>query len=131
MKTVVFTLEEHEQSLLVWAHERGSYIPSVSEIPGNGIVVLNNSSQPICLGFIRKVEGGYGLIDGYISDPSQPAIERNEALSLLTEELIKLAKQLGMSALLANTVDEHTLKRSLKHGFSQLPHSLMVKDLKS
>lgn len=129
MKHIQFNFNSHCHILLAWAKARTAHTPESYEIPENGLVIIKDNLEPICMGFIRHVEGGYGLVDGYITDPSQPAIERNEALSLLTEELIKLAKELGISALLANTVDDNTFKRSLKHGFSALPHALMVKKL--
>ena len=130
MQSIKFILNQHASHLLEWAASRNAHRPETVEIPENGLVILNSSSQPICMGFIRKVEGGYGLIDGYISDPSQSSKDRDQAMSLLTEEIIKLAKELGLSALLANTVDDNTFKRSLKHGFSALPHAIMIKDLR-
>lgn len=130
MKAIKFTHPDHYLTLIYWARERQSHIPTSEEMPQQGIVILNDNQEPICMGFIRRIEGGLGMIDGYISDKNAPAIERNEALSLLTEEIINLSKELGLSGLLAITVDAHTLERSLKHGFSALPHALMFKDLR-
>lgn len=129
MQPVKFNPILHIYHLLDWAEKRDVHQPPLDEVPKHGVVILTDNA-PICMGFVRLVEGGYGLIDGYISDPNQPAKQRNEALSLLTDEIIKLSKELGLSALLANTVDKHTLERSLKHGFSALPHATMVKDLR-
>lgn len=127
MKSISFEFYEHVKCMYDWSKARSSYFPDeVYEIPEHGLVILDISSKPICMGFIRKIEGGYGLIDSYLSDPSQSPKDRDEALDLLTKDLVNLAKQLGILRLLANTMDSNTLERSLKHGFSRLPHTLMV-----
>lgn len=95
-------------------------------LPMIGFVISYND-ELIAMGFIRKVEGGYGMIDGYITDPDQPPHIRNEALDLLTYHIIKAAKDNNINNLIATTQDENTICRSLKHGFRKLPESVIVK----
>lgn len=119
-----YDYQKHAKFIEQWLTARDLLVgTNVRDLPEIGIVITLD--HPIAAGFIRKVEGGYGLIDGYITDPSASPLDRHNALELLTTSLIEKAQELKFKGLLAFTKDNHTLLRSLSHGFSET-HSYLV-----
>ena len=78
------------------------------DLPTSGVIIFNNNPKPalehvVAAGFVRKVEGGYGLLDGYITNKNYPSAGRNIALDLLTRELMRLARLSKIKAVFAFT----------------------------
>lgn len=103
----------------------------VEELPYLGFMVSDERLGPICAGFLRRTEGHFALLDSMISNPSISSGIRDKALDLLTETLIKQAKELKLKQLIAYTVDKNTLMRSDRHGFKQLSYTVIALDLSS
>lgn len=95
----------------------------IYEAPKVGYLVLDHNNYPVAAGFLRKCEGNFAFIDGFITDPNQPPDTRNSALDLLTKRLVKAARG---RKIIAFTVDECIITRAKKHGFAHMPHVLMV-----
>lgn len=112
---------EHADMLKYWLIYRDMDPTLVNDLPHLGYIV-----EGIAAGFLRQCEGPYGLIDGYITNPTKTSEERNEALDIITESLINDAKAKGINHLLAFTRDNGILERAKKHGFAHLPHHFMV-----
>lgn len=98
-------------------------------LPETGYIVFHDNF-PVAAGFLRRVEGGFAQMDSYISDPTAPSEQRNEALDLITEALISRAKELELRGIVAFSVDQNTISRSLRHGFIAHNHVVITKELK-
>lgn len=96
------------------------------ELPEVGFVVYEEDHF-IAAGFLRKCEGGYGMMDSYITDPKMPAPWRNQALEMITKRLVKKSKALKMKHVIGFCVDVNTILRSLRHGFVLTEHKVIVR----
>lgn len=86
------------------------------DLPENGYIVFKGD-QCVGMGFLRLVEGFYGMMDGYITDPTALPNLRNQALEEITNALIERAKELKLKKVLAFAIDPNILKRAHEHGF--------------
>ena len=96
------------------------------EIPELG-VLITYKSVPIVAGFLRKVEGGFGIFDGYITNPEASSEKRNDALDLLTVELLRLAKEEHILGVFFNTHKPNIIKRAALHGFKLADEVMMYR----
>jgi hypothetical protein len=126
MRLVPFNLE-YMKHIQGWITIRELQI-DLNTLPRFGLIALDRGT-PIAAGFIREVEGGYGMIDSFITDPKASKELRNEALDRITEKLIKIAKHNKVNQLIAYSLDKNTLMRGISHGFVQLDHSVIALDL--
>lgn len=115
--------------LASWLKGRDLPTDFLDTLPAVGYVVHTSNSLGVAAGFIRQVEGGYGMLDGYLTNPDVPPEIRHEALDALTAALLEEAKQLGISQLFAFSVDKNTIVRSQRHGFQQLGHVVIAAKL--
>lgn len=112
-----------------WLRTHNAYIPSDAEIPALGYVVYVNA-RATAMGFIRRVEGGFGQLDGLVSNPTSSSEDRHLAIDLLVSQLLDSAKELGITQIMAFSKDAGTLMRSERHGFKkQLEYSVIAVDL--
>jgi len=126
MRIIPFNLD-CKSHIQAWVNKRELKI-DLNTLPKFGLIALDKGT-PMAAGFIREVEGGFGMIDSFITDPEASSALRDEALNRITAKLIKIAKYNKVNQLIAYTVDKNTLVRSLSHGFVQLDHSVMALDL--
>lgn len=112
----------------LWLEHRK--LPSVTSgtIPANGIMIMHDT-RPMAAGFLRKVEGGYLMLDSVISNPQESPAHRDEALNLVFKRAVELARDLDAKFMIGTSVDAHTLERAKKFGFSASPYALMVLEL--
>lgn len=96
----------------------------VDEVPSYG-VIATQCGKLVCAGFLRSVEGNFGMIDGLITDPSSSSAERHEAINLVVSSLIEAAKEFRMSVVMAFTIDDTVMARSGLYKFESMPHKLM------
>lgn len=123
MRVVAFNLE-HLEWLQLWLRENGAYPPALTHLPEIS-AVAEIKGIPTAMGFIRKVEGGYGIVDGLASNPMQSAQDRDDALNAVLESLMDTADGQGM-ILMAWVKDKNTLMRSERHGFKPLPGVTLI-----
>ncbi len=102
---------------------------TISELPKLGLIVMLES-EPVAAAFLRQVEGGFAMLDGLISNPTMPGYVRNEAIDMVVERIIGVAKCIGMPKLVAYSTDAGTLVRSERHGFKLTPSSVICLDLR-
>ena len=117
---------EYKGKIEAWLKKRGIDTKVVADLPEVGFISPN-----VAAGFLRKVEGNFGMIDSFITNPEASPHNRNEALDKITESLVRTAYGLGMKQLLAISVDENTLKRAVRLGFSLLDHRVVAITLTS
>lgn len=111
-----FNIKDHFDIMLEWLVERDVYLPSIDEMPAIGFVVYHDHIMT-AMGFIRMVEGGYGQLDGLVTNPKQSPEIRSVSIDLLVSRLIYEAKEMELKSLIAFSKDKNTLLRSTTHGF--------------
>lgn len=108
-----------------WLNERALTVPPEDETPQVGIVV-RHGIIPVCMGFLRRIEGGYAQIDGLISNPKCDKDMRNKAIDLLIKNLIDKAKALKIKGICSYSIDKNTIERSTRHGFTVIDHKVLA-----
>lgn len=103
---------------------RGMNENMVYDLPELGFIAFF-FDHPVAIGFLREIEGKYGLIDGFISDPLQESTIRDKALDKITANLIDQAKERKILKIVAFVEDPNTIARSIKHGFARSTYQLM------
>lgn len=93
----------------------------IDDLPGCGLIAYDKG-KPVALGFVRRIEGTYVMLDSYITDPGIESSIRNRALDHITHKLIQWAHSHGVTKVLAFSTDENTISRAYRHGFGYLPH---------
>ncbi len=86
------------------------------DLPETGFIAFENGNI-IAMGFLRLIEGGYGMLDALITEPTQSKELRNEALDLIAKALIDRAKEITLKNTFAFIKDHNTIQRAQKHGF--------------
>lgn len=104
------------QGMLPWSH--------IAALPESGIMVYS-ADTPIAAGFLRKVEDNSAILDSLITNKDIDAVVRDKALDMLVTELLKVAKGLGITNIIAFSSDPHTLMRAKRFGFAELPHQVI------
>lgn len=127
MQITNFKWDEHFEVMFDWLEARGSYLPTEAETPEAGFVVYDKGT-PTAMAFLRRVEGGFGQLDGLVTNPTQPGEIRGQAIDLVVEHILNLAQTLNIKSILSFSVDKNTLLRSVKHGFVPMPHILIAVD---
>jgi hypothetical protein len=99
-----------------------------ADFPEHGYMAYQDDI-PIAASFLRKCEGNYAIIDSLITDPGAPSDKRHDAIDLITGNLISLAKDLGFKSLLCFSIDDSTIARARRHGFTETNHVTMGRNL--
>lgn len=111
-----------------WLNARELNISLSENLPEIGFIAFDHN-ESIAAGFLRKVEGNFGLIDGLITNPTAQSHARHFAIDEIVQNIILVAKELHFSLIMAFTIDNGTLIRSRAHGFQALPDTMIVKNL--
>lgn len=114
--------------LVGWLQRRAMPATDLDNLPHKGKIIYYMGA-PVAIGFIRDVEGGFAMIDGFLADPDCDVNIRSECLDLLTFELIDLAKSLRLNKIFALTTNRKTIKRAQKLGFHKQKHVLISKSV--
>ena len=81
---------------------------------------------PLAAGFLRRVEGGYGQLDTFATNPYFGSQLRHEAIEMLVDALMEDAKRLKLIGILAFSHEKTILDRAKEKGFQSLPDSLVA-----
>lgn len=109
-----------------WLELRGMHNEHfVRDLPRTG-VMCRIEDNPICAGFLRYVEGNFAMLDSLVTNPKMKSFTRNVAIDAVVKELISIAKRHGIKKILAFSVDEGILKRSIGHGFIKTSHEVIA-----
>jgi N-acetylglutamate synthase-like GNAT family acetyltransferase len=128
MEVLPFDHNSHAIALYLMLAKRAHPIPH--ELPATGCVAVKDN-QVIAACFLRKVEGGYGMIDGLVSHPDAPSKERHEALDLAIQYCIDQAKANGIKHLVSFCLNDSTTSRAERNGFVKQPHSMVTLSIKA
>lgn len=129
MKTRLFNMADDLETLeeLSLKNDMSQIIPE--EIPVMGIVIEKDDSV-IAMGFLRQCEGYVGIMDSVITDPQTKSEDRNQALNILFEEVIKLAGSINIHHLIGFTVHPGMCERSKRFGFSEIKHKILSLEIR-
>lgn len=108
-----------------WLELRAHEPMNIDALPKYGCIVPG-----VAAGFLRCVEGGYGIFDGLVTNPHCSSKTRNAALEAVVATIITKAEQIGMIGVIGWSVDIGTLKRAQSVGFEAIPEQLIFKELK-
>lgn len=73
---------------------------------------------------LRAIEGGYWLFDSMVTNPLCSSETRHAALEAIYKQVFEITKD--SNGVIGLTVDAGALNRAKRHGFRQLPHTVLV-----
>lgn len=120
-----FHLSDHLSIIRLWLGQRGLRLELADELPEVGFIAFERD-EPIAAAFLRRVEPNHAQLDGLITNTLSQSALRHEAIDLVVTACIEKAKELKIKQILAFSIDEGTLKRSEKHRFVKLPHTVIA-----
>lgn len=129
IEIVPFDSEAHFGALAEWLLARNHSVPPKQTIPALGWVLLSDKI-PVVTAFLRKVEGGFALIDGLCTNPSVSAKQRNTSIDTIVNFLLNYAETQGFARLMCLSKDENTITRAKRYGFELQQHVVLAKDFK-
>lgn len=95
------------------------------DLPKHGLIALEND-EVVAMGFIRRVEGDYAILDSYITNACMASELRDRALDVITRKLIKMAEANNIKKLIAFSQEPNIITRSMKHGMSKMPYEFTL-----
>ena len=126
MKIIEFNYK-HLSFLNAWLEYHKKPRVKFEELPHIGFTAIID--KPIAVGFLHRCEGNFCVLGGLCTNPEYSSEYRSEAIDMIVDNLIQIAKVLGFKEMLALTVEETILKRSEKFGFKELSHKVIGKEL--
>lgn len=129
MRVVKFNKNKHFTAMLECLAARQAYRPLTSEMPKIGYIAIEGEKL-IATAFLRKVEGGHGMLDGVSSNPTATSAQRHQGIDLVFQAVVNKAKEMGLPHLIGMSRDAGTIERSHKYGFKKSLLAVMVVDLK-
>lgn len=116
MEVVFFDKEKHYPLMLLWWDERKFPATPIPLLPRTG-VVIEKKGTPICAGFVYYTDSGFAMVDHLVADKRAFKADRDEAVDLVIDTLVKLAKENGFLVVSAATNLPHLKERYEEHGF--------------
>ena len=102
--------------LNTWLISRKMLPLEIRHIPEYGVISLVDIF-PIGAMFLRKVEGGFGILDGLILAKEYPRARKDEIIDGMVENLIDYARRHYIKGLTCTTSIKSVCDRATKHGF--------------
>lgn len=94
-----------------WTPIPDSFLPNVGKI-------VRIEEVPVCAGFLYRTDSLICILEWVISDKKSDRIIREQALDLLIETLIEVAKKAGFKMIHTSIKHPRLIERMKKHGFS-------------
>lgn len=123
-----FNPDKHIAVINSWLIDRKHPIILKEETPRIGFLAYIEDT-PIACAFLRRVEGGFGQIDGLATNPHADCHLRNMAINGTITLLLNTAKSLKLKGLMVMTIDQSIVKRAEELGFVTTTSRLLIKDL--
>lgn len=98
---------------------------SYKTLPKTGYIALLND-QPVAVGFLRRVEGGFGQLDTFATNPYFGSKIRNIGINLVVNELMDAAKRMKLHGLMCFTKDSGILSRAQTRSFKPMSDTLLI-----
>lgn len=96
-----------------------------SDIPVVGFIVIIDN-VPASIGFVRKMEGNYGMFDTFVTNGNLSSEIRHLAMKTLVDRLLDKAKQLKLKAIISYTSDAGVINRAKALGFVVLDDMRLI-----
>ena len=106
---------EHYHQIYNWCMVRDMVVPPRWILPETGIIV-----PYVAVGFLILTNTKCGILDFFISNPLSDKKERDQALDLITINLIELSIDMDLKMIACNSQHPAIKERALKHGFNFL-----------
>lgn len=74
----------------------------------------------VAAGFLYLTNSGIGIIDGYISNAMADKFDRDNAVNLITMNLIASARTAGIKLLKCDSQNKKVINRAKDHGFREI-----------
>ena len=125
-----FKIEAHEEKFEELLASRNMDVQAIlDDIPLHGFMIFDNDDEPVAAGFLRFIEGPYGLLDSYISNPKHTSSERSEAFDMITESLLRLAKRFDLKKLFAFSLETNLINRACSFGFHRVAYEFCTLEI--
>lgn len=119
--------EWHMDHINRWLTLRGFPAKNhLQELPEIGFVALKEFF-PVACAFLRRCEGGVGILEGLATDPEAPGKDRSDAIDGCVTRVLHTADELGMSRIIAWSKESSVIERSKKHGFEKSEATLIFR----
>lgn len=113
--------------------QRGLSLENKDSLPEIGFVSEYEYSPTYkeCSGmiFLRRCEGGLGIVEGLVTNPHLPSAIRHLAFKTLVNRAVEEAKSLKITRMLAYSVIPSVIERSCELGFEEKPHTLLLMEV--
>lgn len=119
---VLLMLHESQESILT-NQLQPDHLPEVG-------FYAYNSAIPIAMGFLRKVEGGYGMIDTLVTNGDLPSETRHLGIQLVVDTIIEAAKTLKLKGIISLSSDTGVINRAISIGFHVVPQTAIALPIK-
>lgn len=87
-----------------------------SDLPSYGLIAIEKN-VPYAMGFVRRMEGPYAMLDSYISNPMSPYNRRDKCLDIITKKLVEWCEINAITKIVAFSENNAIVKRAQLHGF--------------
>lgn len=86
--------------------------------------------EGVAAGFLIQTDSGFGIIEGFVTNPEVSSEVRHRALYDITMEIFRTAKELGLREVIALTRDPSIISRAMAHNFEDLGfYCLLAKEI--
>lgn len=128
---IPFKFKHYDNLIDMLEYQKCPWISEISmkTLPKIGYIAMMGK-QPVAIGFLRRLEGGYAQLDTFATNPFLGSKIRNEGLDLVVKNLLDEAKSLRLNGILAITEDQGILNRAKFLGFNEIPQKLIGLRLK-
>jgi ribosomal protein L9 len=99
-----------------------------SDLPGHTFAAVYKDDI-VAIAGLRLMEGEVCFIDSMASNQNFESTVRHEALDLLTQTILDLAKNLGFKKIFATTREECIIERAERHGFKVSKEKIILRAL--
>lgn len=131
MKIIPFNRDKHTEILKRLLRDRCMDVSLTETMPKHGWIALEGD-LPVVIGFLRRIECNYAMIDGLISNPIASSELRDSCIQRLSRKLIDVANRAKVKKIIAFTSDTHTFMRAVKSfGFREVNTKLIELTLPS
>lgn len=120
MIVIAYNPSKHQEYAKKLLSYRNMAVTLSNDLPEYGLIALEQG-LPVAMGFIRRIEGPYIMLDSYISDPHIKSEIRHRALDIITQKLIKWGQTHGMTKVFSFSEDSSIITRASRHGMVEMP----------
>lgn len=120
MKIVTFVPAIHYEHLLKWWKHYDFVQVGLDHLSQNGLVVLSETNEPVCAGFVYRTDSAFYLLEFVVGNPEVEAKIRSAGLDLLISAAIILARALGGKTLFSAFGHKGLVEKTKLQGFSVL-----------